>query len=183
MVLTADSRLVLIDLQSRLLAAIPDAPDVVARAGALVRAADILGVPVCATEQNPDGIGPTVPELAALVPLRFGKSSFSAVGAPAFRDWAEAGGTILVAGTEAHVCVLQTVLELAERGLRVACVADAMASRHRANHRAALARMAAHGVAVVTTEMVLFEWLGRYDRPEFKQVLPLIKGLPAPDQW
>ncbi|MBJ7414456.1 MAG: isochorismatase family protein, partial [Niveispirillum sp.] len=134
-----------------------------------------LGVPVAATEQNPTGIGPTTSVLAALIPRTFGKSHFSAARQADFLAWAAAGGTVLLAGTETHVCVLQTALELKALGLRVAVIIDAAGSRAEASKQAALDRLRFHGVELVTVEMVLFEWLERYDRPEFKELLRLIK--------
>ncbi len=177
MLLTPASRLCVIDLQGRLLAAVHGREAVLARCVALAKAAAILGVPAAVTEQNPDGIGPTVPDLAAHIPTVFGKTTFDACHAPAFLDWARGGGPVLLAGTETHVCVLQTALGLKAAGLDVACVADATGSRRPSDHAAALARLSADGVSILTTEMVLFEWLGRFDRPEFKPVLSLIKGL------
>lgn len=174
------SRLVIIDVQSRLLAAVQGGERVAARCAILAKGASLLGVPVCATEQNPAGIGGTVSELAALIGTVFPKTTFSAGGDPAFAAWAEAGGTVVLCGTEAHVCVLQTALDLRRRGRPVAVVADAVGSRDPADREAALHRLRVHGVDIVTAEMVLFEWLGRYDRPEFRAVLPLIKAL-GPD--
>lgn len=178
MLLTPASRLCVVDLQGRLLAAVQGRDGVLARCVALAKAAALLGVPAAATEQNPAGIGPTVPELAAHIPTVFGKATFDAARAPGFLDWARGGGPVVLAGTETHVCVLQTALGLKAAGLDVACVADACGSRRPSDHAAALARLSAAGVAVLTTEMVLFEWLGRYDRAEFRPVLSLIKGLP-----
>lgn len=173
--LAADSRLVIIDVQDRLLAAIDGADDVVANCEKLVRAAQRLVIPIAATEQNPDGIGPTTAALAALIPLRFGKVHFSAAREADFLAWAAGGGTLVLAGTEAHVCVLQTALGLKALGLRVAVVMDATGSRREESRRAAFDRLRARGVELVTVEMVLFEWLERYDRPEFREILRLIK--------
>lgn len=171
----ACSRLVFIDLQDRLLAAIDGADQVIARARTLALAAQRLGVPMAATEQNPTGIGPTTPALATLVPRRFAKVHFSAAAEADFLAWAAGGGTIVLAGTETHICVLQTALGLKALGLSVAVVMDACGSRHATNKQAALDRLRQHGVEIVTTEMVIFEWLHRYDRPEFKELLRLIK--------
>lgn len=173
--LTTDSRLAVIDVQDRLLAAIDGADLVVANCLKLVQAAHRLGVPVVATEQNPAGIGPTTASLAAHIPLRFAKLHFSAARHADFLAWAAGGGTVLLAGTEAHVCVLQTALGLKALGLRVGVVMDAAGSRHATNRQAAFDRLRAHGVELLTVEMVLFEWLERYDRPEFKELLRLIK--------
>lgn len=177
MLLTSASRLAIIDVQAKLLAAVHGHERVLQRCRVLAEAARILSVPAVATEQNPAGIGPTVETLAELVPVRYGKTTFSSAEDPAFLAWAQSGGTVVLCGTEAHICVLQTALGLRAKGIEVSMVADATGSRDPANKDAALARAARHGVDVVTAEMVLFEWLGRYDRPEFKQLLPLIKAL------
>jgi nicotinamidase-related amidase len=165
----AASTLLVVDLQHRLMPAIADGEAVVENASRLVLAAARLGVGVAATEQNPDGLGPTVGAIAALLPApAVAKTSFAATVDPG-------PGTIVVAGCEAHVCVLQTVLDLRAGGRDVAVVADAVGSRRTANRDRALERMRAHGVDVVTTEMVVFEWLGSSENPAFREVQKLIK--------
>lgn len=178
--LTAESRLAVIDMQGRLLKAIRQGAAVTAQCRRLALAARELAIPVAVTEQNPAGIGPTVEPLAALAGQHFGKVHFSAAEDADFRSWAASGGTVVLCGVEAHVCVLQTALGLAERGIPCVLVADAVASRDARNRDAAVARARHHGIDVLTVEMVLFEWLGRYDRPEFKRILPLIKDGKAP---
>lgn len=170
-----NSRLAIIDVQGRLLPAIDGADAIVANCMRLVQAATRLGVPLAATEQNPKGIGPTTAELAALIPLTFAKTHFSAARQADFLAWASVGGTVLLAGVEAHICVLQTALGLKAQGVPVAIVIDAVGSRHPDSRLAALDRLRAHGVELLTVEMVLFEWLERYDRPEFKELLRVIK--------
>ena len=171
----SNSRLAIIDVQDRLLTAIDGADLVVANCRILAQAALRLGVPLAATEQNPAGIGGTNADLASLITQTFAKTHFSAARQPAFLAWASAGGTTLLAGTEAHICVLQTALGLKALGVPVAVVTDAIGSRHPDSKQAALDRLLVHGVELVTVEMVLFEWLERYDRPEFKELLRLIK--------
>lgn len=175
LLLSTDSRLVIIDVQDRLLTVIDGADAVVANCVKLVTAANRLGIPVAATEQNPAGIGPTTSALATLIHRSFTKSHFSAARQADFLAWAAAGGTVLLAGTETHICVLQTALGLKALGLRVAVVTDAVGSRTEASKQAALDRLRFHRVELVTVEMVLFEWLERYERPEFKELLQLIK--------
>ena len=158
MLLTADGAvLLLIDLQERLMPVIHDHETVVARAVRLAEAARLLGVPVCATEQNPAGLGPTVPPLAAYPQKIVSKTAFSAVGGPDFSSLLPAGAReIVVAGCEAHVCVLQTVLGLLGAGHRVAVAADATGSRDPADRAAAIDRARQQGAEIVTSEMVLF---------------------------
>jgi isochorismate hydrolase len=100
--------------------------------------------------------------------------TFDATLAPGFSD-ALPPGTVVVAGCEAHVCVLQTVLGLLAQGRRVAVAADAVGSRKDGSREAALARMAAHGAEVVTAEMAVFEWLGTAEHPRFREVLALVR--------
>jgi nicotinamidase-related amidase len=191
--LTADDAvLLLIDLQQRLLPVIHDQDTVVARALRLAEAARLMDVPVIATEQNPAGLGPTVPPLSAYPQKVLAKTAFSAAGEPGLAALlpaaeggtpgegatASAGGSrreIIVAGCEAHICVLQTVLDLLARGHRVAVSADAVGSRDPADRSAALERARQHGAEIVTSEMVLFEWLRDSQHPRFREVQKLLK--------
>ena len=177
MLLTAEGAvLLLIDLQERLMPVIYDHEVVVARAVRLAEAARLLDVPVGATEQNPAGLGPTVPPLAAYPQKVVSKTAFSAVGNPGFSSLLPAGaGQIVVAGCEAHVCVLQTVLGLLGAGHRVALAADATGSRDPADRAAAIDRARQHGAEIVTSEMVLFEWLRDAQHPRFREVQKLLK--------
>jgi nicotinamidase-related amidase len=173
------SCLLLVDLQERLLPAMAEAARVVANSAVLARAAARLGVPVLLSEQYPKGLGRTVPELAALVPQgpAVEKSEFSCAAAPGYRERLAATGRdqLVVAGIEAHVCVLQTALQFREIGYPVFVVADAVSSRKPESVALALARMRDAGAVPVTTEMVLFEWLGRAGTPEFKELSALIR--------
>jgi nicotinamidase-related amidase len=171
------SVLVLIDFQERLMKAIDGADEVVANAGRLLSAAEQLEVPVLMTEQNPKGLGPTTPELArpdGAVPV-VAKMEFDACLASGVVDALPAGHHIVVTGCEAHVCVLQTVLGLLGRSRRVYVAADAIGSRRPENREAALRRMERAGAEIVTTEMVIFEWLGTAEHPAFKSVISLVK--------
>jgi len=168
--------LLLIDLQERLMPVIHDHEAVVARAVRLAEAAQLLGVPIRATEQNPAGLGPTVAPLAAYPQAVLSKTTFSAADDPGFPALLPAGATeIIVAGCEAHVCVLQTVLGLLPHGRRVFVVADAVGSRHPADKAVALDRASRHGAEIVTSEMVLFEWLRDARHPKFREVQKLLR--------
>jgi nicotinamidase-related amidase len=180
----ARSALLLVDLQARLAPAIDDAKAAVDRVLLLLGAARRLDVPVLASEQYPKGLGSTLPAIrdrlrpAEIVEkLRFAGSAEPALGS---RIAALGRPVIVVAGMEAHVCVLQTVLGLQASGLTPVLVADAVASRSEAARDLAIQRMRAAGVVIVNTEMVLFEWLGRADTPAFRDLLPAIRsGDPA----
>lgn len=177
MLLSAKSGvLLLIDFQQRLMPAIDDGETVVARAVRLAEAARLLDVPVLATEQNPAGLGPTVAPLAAYPQTVLAKTTFSAVADPGFAALLPAGASeIVVAGCEAHVCVLQTVFGLLAHGHRVLVAADAIGSRDPADRAAGIDRARLHGAEIVTSEMVLFEWLGDSRHPRFRQVQKLLR--------
>ena len=202
MLLDADeSQLVLVDYQGRLMPAIHEGPLVVANAVRLGQMAQMLDVPVFGTEQNPDKLGPNDAALRALCSRTLAKMHFSAV-ADGLADWLrpparpQQGGnarslpkhlqkpqpqqepgrnTIVIAGCEAHVCLLQTALDLLQEEFEVWVVTDACSSRTERNRDAAFDRLAGAGAELVTTEMVAFEWLRTAEHPEFKAVQGLIK--------
>jgi len=195
-----ESQLVLIDYQERLLPAIADAAGVLANAARLAQAARMLDVPVWGTEQNPSKLGPLPPELRGECQRILAKMEFSAC-AEGLTDWLRppqkppqgnarslpkhlqkpreeqsAGrASIVVAGCEAHICLLQTALDLLDDEFEVWVVTDACGSRTDRNRDAAFDRLAGAGAELVTTEMVLFEWLGGAEHPQFKAVQALIK--------
>ena len=173
------SCLLMVDVQDRLLSAMADRERLVANCAVLLKAAGRLGVPILLSEQYPKGLGPTAPALAQLVPEgpAVEKSEFSCAAAPGYAERLKATGRdqLVVAGIEAHVCVLQTALQFRELGYPVFVVADAVSSRKPESVALALARMRDAGVEAVTTEMVLFEWLGRAGTPEFKELSALIR--------
>lgn len=167
------STLLVVDVQERLLPAIHDGAQVLASCIRLVEVAKRVGVPVLCSEQYPQGLGASAPELAAALPADAVRTKvhFSCVAEGCFDDlsaWHRP--QIVVCGTEAHVCVLQTVLDLAARGTRVFVVADAVGSRKPSDRDLALARFRQHGVEVVSREMVAFEWLHRAGTDLFREV-------------
>jgi nicotinamidase-related amidase len=177
MLMTASAAaLLLIDLQARLVPALSDGPGVVSRAARLAEAARMLDVPVVATEQYPAGLGPTVPELAGFPSETLAKTSFSAAAEPGFAGLLpDSASEIVVAGCEAHVCVLQTVAGLLSAGRAVFLVADAVGSRFAADRELGIDRARQHGAQIVTSEMVLFEWLRDARHPRFRDVQKLLK--------
>jgi nicotinamidase-related amidase len=177
-----DGVLAVVDVQARLAAAMPaDALSMVLRnVRRLLDAAGLLAVPVIRAEQYPAGLGATVPEVAGGVPPRsplIEKTAFSACGADGFgAALADAARPqVVLAGMEAHVCVLQTALELAASGREVYVVEDAVCSRDPANKANGLARLRQAGIRVASTESVLFEWLRDADHPRFRDVSALIR--------
>ncbi len=171
-----DCTLLVIDLQTRLMPAIADGEFVVRRCVQLAMAARELDIHVIGTEENPDGLGPLVPEIAALCDTTLAKFHFSAPAEEGFLRRLPAGReTLVVAGCEAHVCVMQTVAGLIEGGHAVKWVADAVGSRHAHDRITATERARAIGADIVTTEMVIFEWLGTSQHPKFKRLAQLIR--------
>lgn len=178
----AKSSLLVIDMQERLLPAMAEAETALRKCEILMAAAKALAVPLTVSEQYPKGLGPTVPQIRDQVgnaPV-FEKNAFSC-----WRDEAmkkhfigqhDAGRPqVVIGGIEAHVCVLQTALDMAQAGFAVFVVADATSSRAPESVALALERMRGAGVAVVNTEMAVFELLGRAGTAEFKAVSGLIR--------
>jgi nicotinamidase-related amidase len=170
-----DCALALIDFQARLMPAILNGAEAVTQACKLAKAAQLLGVPVVTTEQNPRGLGVTDPALAGLTGTLVEKMSFGAMPAPGFVEALQGRRTVIITGCETHVCVLQTALQLVAQGYHVVLAQDASSSRLSTSAAAGVARLRAAGVDIVTTEMVLFEWLETAQHPRFRDVLALIK--------
>lgn len=169
------STLLVVDFQARLMPSIDQGETAVANARRLIDAAALLGVPSLFTEQNAKGLGPTVAELEPPPAVLAHKMTFDACRAPGFLDRIAPGHAVVVAGCEAHVCVLQTVLGLLSRNRKVFAVRDALGARRAESKETALRRMERHGAEVVTTEMVVFEWLSTCEHPRFREAVALIK--------
>lgn len=176
--------LLVVDVQAKLMARIENRDLVVANAVRLVRAAKTLGLPVWATEQYPQGLGPTVDELARLIPDRPSKTTFHCCSAPQILEqlYGRQIRHVTLTGIEAHVCVAQTALELLNLGFGVEVPADAVGSRSRMDWEFALRRLECAGAVVTTTEAVLFEWTECSDRPEFKAISELVKSFAPPSR-
>lgn len=176
----AKASLLLIDMQERLLPAMAEAERVLAKTQILMTAARELGLPVTQSEQYPKGLGHTVAQLASNEAKVFEKLSFSCWRDEALRQHFVAlheGGRpqVMVAGVEAHVCALQTCVDMAQAGFAVYAVADAMSSRTPESTALACQRMAHAGVEVVNTEMAVFELLGSAGTAQFKSLSALVK--------
>lgn len=174
-----DSALVVIDMQERLVPAMQAPARTIRNTRLLLNAAAKTGVPVLLTEQYPQGLGRTIPEIrqAAGDSLILPKMHFSCMEDPAFSEAFRGLGRrqAILTGMEAHICVVQTAASLVEDGFEVFVVSDATASRTIESEQACLARLSAAGLSIVTTEMVIFEWLGQAGTQAFKEMLPLIK--------
>ena len=169
------SALLVVDFQSRLMPSIEGGPAAVANARRLMQAATLFEVPTLLTEQNPAGLGGTVPELVSDRSAVAAKMHFDVCREPDFARKLPDRPTVVVAGCEAHVCVLQTVLGLLDGGRHVALVHDALGARRPESKETAIRRMERHGAEVVTTEMVLFEWLETADDSRLRDVIALVR--------
>jgi len=194
-----ESQLVLVDYQEKLMPAIFEGAQVLKNATLLAKVAQQLQVPVFGTEQNPSKLGPNAAELRGLCNKTLAKMFFSAVP-EGLNEWlrppakpqggnarslpkhlqkpqqaAPERNSIIIAGCEAHVCLLQTALELLEDEFDVCVVTDACSSRTERNRDAAFDRLAGAGAELVTTEMVIFEWLRSCEHEDFRDILQMIK--------
>jgi nicotinamidase-related amidase len=173
--------LMVIDVQERLLPVIHGAGELERRIAVAIAGAHELSVPVIATEQYPRGLGRTVPAvsdaLGELTPHE--KLSFSCCGVePVDAELASLSPrAVLVAGIETHVCVLQTSLDLIERGMTPVLLADCVGSRHANDHGVALERLRDAGACITTLESALFEITGVAGSEEFKAISRLVKPL------
>lgn len=175
----ATTLVAIVDVQERLVAAVPNAGMVLAGAVRLASAARLLDVRAVLTEQYPQGLGSTPAELASLLPPPASKTAFSCCGCAAFAALVDAPEppvhAVVICGLETHVCVTQTSLDLLARGLSVFIAVDAVASRRDLDHEVALRRLEASGAILTTSEAVLFEWLRDATHPQFKAVQRLVK--------
>ncbi|CAN5406825.1 isochorismatase family protein [soil metagenome] len=198
----AQCQLVLVDYQARLMPAIFEAEFVTRNAVRLAEFARLFRVPAFGTEQSPDKLGANPPELHQLCQRTLAKQQFSAA-ADGLVDWLRPtpapapppqGGArsipkhlqkkpaeaperncIVIAGCEAHICLLQTALELLDEEFEIVVVTDACSSRTERNRDAAFDRLAGAGAELVTAEMVGFEWLRSADHRAFKDVQALVR--------
>ena len=175
----ADSLLLVVDIQQKLAPAIHDSERVTANSARLLEGARLLDIPAFVSEQYVKGLGPSVQAIrdAAVNARFFEKTHFSCAAEPGVVDLLRAAKRpqVILTGTETHVCVLQTAFGLQAAGFEVYLVADAASSRTPENRSAAIERMRAGDIRIVTTEMVLFEWLYQAGTSEFRTLLPLIK--------
>lgn len=173
--------LVVVDLQEKLLPAIADHEKVLKSGLLLLKLAEVLSLPVVLTTQYAKGLGSIVPSVRAAAPgvEPVDKVSFGCFGSDAFNDrLAALGGRdqLVVAGIESHICVAQTVLGALHKGYTVHVAADAVGSRTDENRAIGLGRMERAGALLSSTEMAVYELLGRSDADAFKKLLPHLRG-------
>lgn len=176
------SRLLIVDVQEKLLPTIADGDDFVNNVRWLAEAARLSGVPIDITEQYPQGLGPTVSPLQEFAPERPSKRRFSGVAALGWGSALEAPegrDQIVLAGMETHVCILQTAFDLLAFGYRVYLAADAVRSRRAIDQATAIQRMRDAGAVVTTSEGIAFEWQEDAEGPAFKALSALVKERPV----
>jgi nicotinamidase-related amidase len=177
----AQSQLLVVDIQEKLLGTIHAVDHLIARTHFLVTTARHLDVPITISEQYPKGLGATeasLKEAAGNASPIFAKTAFSCLKDDALRDHLATHDNrkqLVIVGMEAHVCVLQTALDAREAGYQVFVASDAISSRAESDVSAARHRLADAGVTLITTEMAFFEWLERSGTPEFKALSPMLK--------
>lgn len=172
-----DSALVVIDMQERLVPAMQAPARTIRNTRTLIAGAKEMHVPIVMTEQYPAGLGATVPELHEPDATVLSKMHFSCMEDERFAEYFRSLGRkqAVIAGMEAHICVVQTAASMIEDGFEVFVVSDATASRTLESEKACIARLSACGAGIVTTEMVIFEWLGAAGTPAFKKMLRFVK--------
>jgi nicotinamidase-related amidase len=175
-----DTALVVVDVQEKLMPLISGARAIIWNLRRLIDGAEATGVKVLATEQYPQGLGPTVSELAGRLGTIPSKASFSCGGCEPFAQSLQASGAskVLVSGIEAHVCVQQTVLDLLANGYRVYVPVDAVGSRYAVDFETGLKRMESAGATLTTTEAALFEWCQMSGTGVFKKISALVREKP-----
>lgn len=171
------SLLLNIDMQDRLLSAIPEPARnaAIQNSGRLLAAAAALEIPRLATAQYPQGLGPIRDDLRENCPQTFAKTVFSCWRDAVIRDWLESYNThpqVMITGVETHICVLQTALDLHHAGWQPVVVADACASRDPDKAESALSRLGQAGVTVAVAESVFYEWIGDAAHPQFRSLAP-----------
>lgn len=172
-----DTALLVVDMQEKLLPKITNSDEVLRNASFLVNAAKVLGVPVLGTEQYPKGLGPTVEPIRGMLTKVWEKQTFSAVGEGGALDFLKSDARIkvVVVGIEAHICVMQTVLDLLNQGFHVFVCVDAVSSRYAIDVKIALKRMQQAGAILVTAEACVYEWLETAANPAFKEISAMVQ--------
>jgi len=179
MITTEDTALILVDVQGNLAQSMHNKEGLSENLKRMVKGAQLLGLPILWTEQNPDGLGPTMPEIVELLPNQnpVSKFSFSCCGSEQFMKELKALNrqNILIVGIEAHVCVYQTAADLVNLNYDVQVVADAVASRTLENKQIGLEKNKEAGAGITSTEIALFELLKIAKGDKFKEIIKIVK--------
>ena len=174
-----DTVLVVIDIQGKLAHLMHDKEELFKNARLMIQGAQILEIPILLTEQYPQGLGPTIPEIAALLPDNepISKMSFSSCREERFLQALKEQNRsqVLVAGIETHICVYQTTADLIDMGYEVQVVTDAVSSRVAENKQVGLQKMSTAGALMTSVETALFELLGVAGGDVFKEIVRIVK--------
>lgn len=174
-----DSLLLLIDLQSKLIPAMAKKEELILRNQKLLEGSNALELPIIATEQYPEGLGATIPEIAQLLQGAsvFSKKAFSAVDDAAVLEALKKmqRKNVILTGVESHVCVQQTAIDLVAAGFKVMVAADCVSSRNLNDKKIAIKRLAAEGVLLTTAESILFELTRSAAHPIFRTISKIVK--------
>lgn len=176
--LAEDSVLVVVDIQPMFLNPIFQADRVLERSKFLCQAAKLLDVPILATEQYPERMGGTHPEILEHLDSVFGKKAFSCLGSEKFNNALAAleRSQVILCGIETHICVNQTAHDLLDVEAEVILATDAISARSEQMHEIGIRRMRDEGVVAAHSESIVYEWMESADHPAFKDVLKLVKG-------
>ena len=174
-----DSLLLVVDIQQAMLKVIDVWPETVRRVNQLIRSANLLGIPVLLTEHYKKGLGETIPEVKGTLEdaAFYQKEYFSACLEDDFLETVRKFGRrqIIVTGMEAHVCVLQTTLDLIHSGYQIHLVRNAVASRYKEDWETAVELFRDAGAVITTAEIVIFQWICRSNTDDFRSILPIVK--------
>lgn len=179
MLTAEETMLVIIDIQGNLYQSMDDKLFLLENSRKLIQGISVFRIPMIVTEQTPEKLGPTIPEINELLTdtKPISKASFSCWKNQDFIKAVKSKTRrqVLVAGIEAHVCVYQTAMDLLDEGYAVHVVADAVSSRTARNREIGIGRMRDAGIAVMSTEMVLFELLKTAESDKFKDIFKIVK--------
>jgi len=176
------SQLVIIDMQDKLAGAMPKevVNKMIQRCELIATLAKIEEIPVLVTEQYPKGLGKTLPSMIPFLTHAtfIEKTSFSCADDPKFNSkLIETRDQVILAGMESHICILQTALDLIQKGKKVYILEDAISSRNILNKQNAIFRMRDAGCILTNVESIVFEWLKNSENQSFKTIAPLIKNI------
>lgn len=179
MIKTIDTMAMVIDYQERLLPVMKDSEEIARKTEILIKGLKVLDIPMIITQQYTKGLGMSKPFIfvAAQTDEYMEKTYFSAMGDDSIAKAVKQldRKNVIVCGIEAHICVLQTCLDLKEQGYRPYLVVDCISSRKRLDWEMTITRAKQEGITVTSTESILFELLGKAGSDEFKEISKLIK--------
>lgn len=171
------SLVLIVDIQEKLMPAMLGATEQIATVERLAQCAQIMGIPVWATEHVVEKIGATVDPIGKLIDQRLYKTHFDATREARFDGWLpKERPQVVVMGSETHVCVMQTVLGLLAHGVDTWVVRDGCSSRTQTDYQAGLSRMEASGAKLITAEMPMFEWVQDSQDVRFRSVISVVKS-------